>query len=129
MSIYFFVGVVYWKGMIRNFILSAIAVAITVYLLPGADISGNYFVTLGLVTLLLAIVNALIKPLVQVISLPINILTLGLFSIVINGLMIKIVDYVLVGFSINSFWTAIIFGVVLSVVNWGLSLFKDGDED
>lgn len=115
--------------MIRNFILSAIAVAITVYLLPGADISGNYFVTLGLVTLLLAIVNALIKPLVQVISLPINILTLGLFSIVINGLMIKIVDYVLVGFSINSFWTAIIFGVVLSVVNWGLSLFKDGDED
>lgn len=129
MSIYFFVGVVYWKGMIRNFILSAIAVAITVYLLPGADISGNYFVTLGLVTLLLAIVNALIKPLVQAISLPINILTLGLFSLVINGLMIKIVDYVLVGFSINSFWTAIIFGVVLSVVNWGLSLFKDGDED
>ena len=115
--------------MIRNFILAAIAIAITVYLLPGAVISGNYFVTLGLVTLLLAIVNALIRPVVSFISIPINVLTLGLFSIVINGLMIWIVDRVLSGFSISSFVTAILFGVVLSIVNWGLSLFKDNDED
>ncbi len=115
--------------MIRNFILAAIAIAITVYLLPGAVISGNYFVTLGLVTLLLAIVNALIRPVVSFIAIPINVLTLGLFSIVINGLMIWIVDRVLSGFSISSFVTAILFGVVLSIVNWGLSLFKDNDED
>ena len=115
--------------MIRNFILAAIAIAITVYLLPGAVISGNYFVTLGLVTLLLAIVNALIRPVVSFLAIPINVLTLGLFSIVINGLMIWIVDRVLSGFSISSFVTAILFGVVLSIVNWGLSLFKDNDED
>lgn len=115
--------------MIRNFILSAVAVAVTVYLLPGVVIGGNYFVTLALVTLLLAIVNALIRPVVSFISIPINVLTLGLFSIVINGLMIEIVDYALNDFSVPSFWMAILFGVVLSVVNWGLSLFKDGDED
>jgi putative membrane protein len=115
--------------MIRNFILAAIAIAITVYLLPGAVISGNYFVTLGLVTLLLAIVNALIRPVVSFIAIPINVLTLGLFSIVINGLMIWIVDRVLSGFSISSFVTAILFGIVLSIVNWGLSLFKNNDED
>lgn len=115
--------------MIRNFILAAIAIAITVYLLPGAVISGNYFINLALVTLVLAIVNALIRPIVSVITLPINVITLGLFSIVINGLMIWLVDYVLVGFSLGSFWTAVIFGVVLSIVNWGLSLFKDGEDD
>jgi putative membrane protein len=115
--------------MIRNFILSAVAVAITVYLLPGAFISNNYIVTLALVTLLLAIVNALIKPIVQAISLPINILTLGLFSLVINGAMIKIVDYILNDFYVNSFWTSVLFGLILSIVNWGLSLFRDGDDD
>jgi putative membrane protein len=115
--------------MIRNFILSAIAIAITVYLLPGADIPANYFINLAMVTLVLAIVNALIKPIVSVITLPINVITLGLFSLIINGLMIWLVDYVLIGFTLSSFWNAVIFAVVLSIVNWGLSLFKDGDND
>jgi len=74
------------------------------------------------VALILAIINHTIKPLIMIVSLPVTLITLGLFSFVINGFMILIASYIVPGFSIPSLLMAIYFSIVLSLVNWVLSL-------
>lgn len=78
-------------------------------------------VWLSLVTaLVLAFINHTIKPVFMLISIPINLVTLGLFSFVINGLMVLLADKIIPGFSVPSLLMAIYFSLVLSVVNWVL---------
>jgi putative membrane protein len=76
------------------------------------------------VAVVLALVNHTIKPLFMIISIPINLVTLGLFSFVINGAMILLAARIVDGFSIPSLLMAIYFSVVLSVVNWVLHMFE-----
>lgn len=73
--------------------------------------------------LVLAVINHTIKPIFMLISIPINLVTLGLFSFVINGLMILLADKLVAEFSIPSLLMAIYFAIVLSVVNWVLHMF------
>lgn len=80
--------------------------------------------TAVLVALALAIINHTIKPIITIISLPINIVTLGLFSFVINGLMILLAAKLVDGFSIPSLLMAIYFSIVLSIINWSLHAFE-----
>ncbi|MGE5370769.1 MAG: phage holin family protein [Solirubrobacterales bacterium] len=68
-------------------------------------------------TIVLAVVNAVIRPLIVLLTLPINILTLGLFTLVINGLSFWLTSVVVKGFDINSFWTAILAALMLSVIS------------
>ncbi len=77
-----------------------------------------------LTAIVLAIINHTIKPIITVITLPVNLLTLGLFSFVINGLMVLIASHIVGGFIIPSLLMAIYFSVVLSVVNWVLHVFE-----
>jgi uncharacterized membrane protein YvlD (DUF360 family) len=77
-----------------------------------------------IVAVVLAIINHTIKPLFMLISIPINLVTLGLFSFVINGLMILLADRLIDAFSIPSLLMAIYFSIVLSVVNWVLHIFE-----
>lgn len=72
----------------------------------------------------LAIINHTIKPMFTLISIPINLLTLGLFSFVINGLMILLASRLVDGFAIPSLLYAIYFSIVLSVINWLLHVFE-----
>ena len=81
-------------------------------------------VTAVLVALVLAIINHTIKPVITIISLPINIVTLGLFSFVINGVMILLADKLVDGFTVPSLLMAIYFSIVLSVINWLLHAFE-----
>ncbi len=81
-------------------------------------------VTAVLVALALAIINHTIKPIITIISLPINIVTLGLFSFVINGLMILLADKLVDGFTVPSLLMAIYFSIVLSIINWLLHAFE-----
>lgn len=81
-------------------------------------------VTAVLVALVLAIINNTIKPIITLISLPVNIVTLGLFSFVINGLMILLAAKLVDGFTIPSFLMAIYFSTVLSIINWLLYAFE-----
>lgn len=74
--------------------------------------------------LTIAIINHTIKPFIMVVSLPINIVTLGLFSFVINGLMILLAAALVPGFAVPSLLMAIYFSIVLSVVNWILHVFE-----
>ncbi len=80
--------------------------------------------TAFLVAIVLAIINHTIKPVFVLVSIPINLLTLGLFSFVINGLMIILADTLVPGFSIPSLLMAIYFALVLSIVNWVLHKFE-----
>lgn len=76
------------------------------------------------VALVLAVINHTIKPIISIVALPVTVVTLGLFSFVINALMITIASWIVPGFIIPSFWMALVFAVVLSIVNWGLFIFE-----
>ncbi len=102
-------------SLILNLLLSALAVMISAYVLPGVTVEN--FWTAVVVAVALGIVNAVLKPILILLTLPINILTLGLFTLVINALLILLVSNVVPGFHVDGFLWAIIFGLVLSLVN------------
>ncbi|MDB5260528.1 MAG: rane protein [Candidatus Nomurabacteria bacterium] len=77
-----------------------------------------------LVAIVLAVVNHTLKPVLHIVSLPITILTLGLFSFVINGLMVLLASSIVPGFHIPSLLMAIWFSIVLSIINWVLHVFE-----
>ena len=110
------------KAIIK-LILMGVAVMISAYIIPGVRVDG--FLVAVVVAVILTIVNFLIKPIVTLLTLPINILTLGLFNLVINAMMIMLVSSVVPGFFVASFGWAVLFGIVLSLVNGLLGTMKD----
>lgn len=102
-------------SIIINWVISAIAIIITGYLLPGVHISG--FGTALVTAVVLGIINAFIKPVLILLTLPVNILTLGLFTFVINALIILLVSNLVSGFKVDGFWWALLFSIILSIVN------------
>lgn len=84
------------------------------YNLPGVMVDD--FTTALIVALVLGLINAIIKPLVVVLTLPINILTLGLFTLVINALLVMLASAIVPGFSVDGFLAALVFSVILSIV-------------
>ena len=107
------------NGIVK-FLLSGVAVLLTAYLLPGVHVE-HYGYAL-LVAALLSIANVLVKPILVVLTIPITILTLGLFLLVINAAIILLVDYFVPGFNVDGFWWALGFSLILSIFN---SLFSD----
>ena len=99
-----------------NLIISAIAVFVTAYLLPGVTLSQD-IMTILIVTILMGIANSVIKPILHVLTFPITIVTFGLFALVINALMVMLVDYFVEGFSVENFWWALAFSIVLSIIS------------
>jgi putative membrane protein len=108
-------------NLVLNVVLSGFAVMVSAYLIPGVNVEG--FFAAIVVALVLAIANAIVRPLIELLTLPLNILTLGLFSLVITALMVMLTDYFVTGFSVDGFLTALIFGVVLSLINGVLFSF------
>lgn len=108
-------------------LIRTISVLITSYITKvGVPMvfSLNTGLTAFVVAVVLAIINNTIKPIISIFALPITVLTLGLFSLVINGAMIALAALIVPGFSIPSFMMAIVFSVVLSLVNWVLHIFE-----
>lgn len=101
-----------------NWLISTLAIIITAYLLPGIRLSG-FFAAL-VTALVLGLINAFIKPVLLLLTLPINILTLGLLTLVINALLIMLAGAIVPGFSVSGFWWALLFSLVLSIVNYAL---------
>jgi len=110
--------------IIINLILGAVAVLISAYVLPGVHVDG--FFTALVAAVLLSVVNTFIKPLIVILTLPINILTLGLFSLVINALMVMIVSAIVPGFEVDGLLWAFIFSVVLSLVSAVIYMLAPG---
>ncbi len=110
--------------LIVRFLLNGLAVLLTAYLLPGVDVKG--YGTALIVALILAVVNAVVKPILILLTIPITVITLGLFLLVINALLILFVDYLVPGFHVDGFWWALFFSLILSIFN---SLFDDLAKD
>ncbi|MDX1587185.1 MAG: phage holin family protein [Balneolaceae bacterium] len=101
--------------MLYTILINSVAVYLTSKILPGVEVKN--FLTAIFVAIGLALVNAFIKPFIVVLTLPVTIITLGLFIWIIDAFMIKIVDALMDDFEVRSFGWAIGFGLVLSIVN------------
>lgn len=100
--------------ILANLLLNSLAVYVTAKLLQGVTIDS--FLTAIVVSVVLSLVNTFIKPLLILFTLPVNILTLGLFMFVINALVILLVDSLVPGFGVGGFWWALIFSLILSLI-------------
>ncbi|MBT9134036.1 MAG: hypothetical protein DDT37_01527 [Firmicutes bacterium] len=92
---------------------------VTEYLVQGISITSTQ--SLAIAALVLGIVNAIVRPIVIILSLPLNILTLGLLTLVINGLMLNLTAALVPGFYIAGFWTAVWGAIVLTVISYVLT--------
>ena len=104
-------------NFIVKLILSTIAVLITAWLLPGVSIEGNSFFTAFMLAIVLAFLNAILKPVLVFLTIPVTILTLGLFYLVINAVIIIFAEQLVHGFHVKGFFTALLFSIVLSLVS------------
>lgn len=103
---------------IINILVSTGAVLLGSYILPGVQVTG--FGAAFITAILLAIVNAVIRPVLLLFTLPINVLTLGLFTLVIDALIIMAVAALVPGFRVRGFLWAFIFAAALAIINSGL---------
>ena len=103
-------------SFIISLLISALAVVCSAYLLPG--ISVKNFGQAILVALFIGLANAIIKPIMIFLTFPITVVTLGLFLFVINAIIILLVSALLPNFKVRNFGWALLFSIVLSVVNW-----------
>jgi putative membrane protein len=109
---------------IVRFLLSGLAVLLTAYLLPGVNVE-HYGYAL-LVAVVLSLANLIIKPILVFLTIPITIVTLGLFLLVINAVIILLVDYLIpTGFEVDGFWWALAFSLILSLFNSLFAEFTD----
>ena len=106
-----------------GFLVRAAVVAIGLWL-ASQIVPGIHFQSSGSLiaaALLLGIVNAIVRPILVILTFPITLLTLGLFLLVINGLMIELVSYFLSGFVVTGFWPAFFAAIVVSLTSWVVS--------
>ena len=97
----------------------ALAVMLVAWIIPG--ISVENFLSALLVAAVLGLINLFIKPVLMLITLPINFLTLGLFTLVLNALLLMLAGYVTPGFEVDGFWSAFWGALVLSIVTAGIN--------
>lgn len=102
------------NGIVR-FLLSGLAVLLTAYLLPGVHVDHYGYALLA--ALLISLANLIVKPILVILTIPITIVTLGLFLLVINAAIILLVESLVPGFAVDGFWWALAFSLILSVFN------------
>jgi putative membrane protein len=112
------------RGVLLRWLVLTVAVLVASWLLEGIRVTG--FVPALLAAAVLGILNAFFRPLLILLTLPINILTLGLFTFLINALMLKIASEVIAGFEVRGFWTAVIGALIIGSVSWFLNGFVGG---
>ncbi|MFI8349237.1 phage holin family protein [Streptomyces sp. NPDC085596] len=124
------------KNLVVKTIANAGALAVAVWLLDKitltGDSTGKKIGTLIVVALVFGLVNLLVKPVVKVLTFPLFILTLGLITLIVNALMLLLTSWVCdqlnLSFHVDGFWTAVLGGLIISIVSWALNLVLP-DED
>ena len=114
------------RGILIRWIVMTLAILFAAYIVNGIQVSG--FLSALAAAAALGILNAVFRPLLIILTLPINILTLGLFTFLINALMLKLAAAVIPGFDVHGFWAAIFGSLLISIVSWLLNwLIRDID--
>ena len=108
-------------GILIRWLTTTAAIVATAYLLDGIQVSG--FFSAIFAGAVLGILNAFFRPIALLLTLPINILSLGLFTFIINALMLKMASGLIPGFDVYGFWTAIFGSLLISVISWLLNAF------
>lgn len=109
------------NGFLVRMLISAISLWLAALVVPGMHLEG-LFTVLG-AALVLGIVNAVIRPIVILLTLPLTIITLGLFLLVVNAMMLGLVSAMFDGFSISGFWSAVFGAIFVSFFSWLASAF------
>ncbi len=109
------------QAFLIRLLICALGLWLASAIIPGIAIQGAG--TLILAALLMGIVNALVKPVAFILTLPITIVTLGIFLLVLNAAMFALVAWMLPGFSVSGFWAALFGWLILSIVGWFASSF------
>ncbi len=107
--------------LIANWFLNALALFIVSKIVSGIELRG--FGAALVAVLVIGLVNALVKPILLILTLPITILTLGLFTFVLNALMLLLASNLVNGFRVDGFWTALVASILLSIVSTILHAF------
>ncbi|MGZ3495619.1 MAG: phage holin family protein [Thermodesulfobacteriota bacterium] len=107
---------------IIRLVINMVAILIISYLFPSMIWVDGFWAAL-VAAFLLGIVNAIVRPILVLLTLPLTIVTLGLFLLVINGLMLWLVSVVVKGFYVSGFWGAVFGSILISIVSWILSRF------
>ena len=113
--------------IIIHWILSALAIIVTAYILPKEAIFVQSFFVALVVAVVLGFFNVIIKPILVILTLPAQILTLGLFTFVINAGLVMLTSKIVSGFYVKSFWWALLFSLVLSLVGAVINSFGPKD--
>lgn len=113
---------------ILQVVANGVAVLVAAYLVPGIDYVGGWLYLL-LAGLVIGLINLLVKPLVSLLSLPLVVLTLGLFYLVINGAMFALAAWLLSGLSVDGCLPAVLGGLILAVFNWLVRVLFSGEKD
>ena len=101
--------------LIIKLLINALAIYLTAQVISGVQLDGLQAALI--VALVLGIVNAVIRPILLFLTLPITLITLGLFTFVINAALVLLTSYLVDGFTVPSFWSALIFSIILSIVS------------
>jgi putative membrane protein len=119
------------KYLLLRWLFLAIAIAITAWLMPGMTIygqGGQYVVNLLIVSVVFGLINAIIRPIVMFFTCPLIILTLGLFTLIINALMLSLTDWLLPNIlTVDGFWTTFFAALIISIISGLLGLFLHGE--
>jgi putative membrane protein len=109
---------------VAQIVLNGVALLLAAYLVPGIHFEGGplYLILAGLV---IGLINLLVRPLVTLLSLPFIVLTLGLFFLAINGLLLLLADFLLAGLQVEGCLSAIAGGPVLALLNWAVRAFAE----
>ena len=108
-------------------LLSAVSLLAVAYLMPSIQVSG--FGGALIAAAVIALVNVLIRPILVILTLPVTVLTLGLFILVINGLLFLLVGNLLESLEVQSLWSAILGAILYSLISWGLTALLLGGKD
>lgn len=113
--------------LLVRWICNVVALFVAAWLLTGVSY-GNQWWTLFIAAAVFTLVNAWVKPLLTILSIPFIVITLGLFYFLINVLMLYLTDWIVPDFKLHSFWWAVAAAIIVSLVNWALNLVLP-DED
>ena len=112
------------RGVLLRWLVLTAAILTACWLLDGIRVNGIFPALFA--AALLGILNAIFRPILILLTLPVNILTLGLFTFVINALMLMIVSAVIPGFDVRGFWTAVVGALIIGAASWLLNIFIGG---
>jgi len=112
------------RGLLLRWLILTAAILAAAYLLNGIIVRD--FFSAILAAAILGILNAFVRPILILLTLPLNILSLGLFTFVINALLLKMATGVIPGFEVHGFWTALIGSLIITVVSWLLNAVIGG---